>query len=233
MERPVRKSLPLVPLLAGLLLLAGGLVGVYLLVPGLQARLEGLYQLLRSGDLEAIRAWVAGLGWVGPLSIIALMVLQTLVSVVPMSLVMLVSVLVFGPVVGGAVGFVGAVVAAMVGYGLARLLGPVVVDRLVSAPIRRRVEAQVERYGPWAIIALRFSLVVPTDSISFVAGLVRMHPLKFLLATAVGALPVTLLIAWLGSDFTRMGPFMLALSLLVLLGLAAWVLYERRRISAE
>lgn len=220
---------PVLPLLVGLALLLAGLLGLYFLWPGLREGLEGVYRLLSRGNLKEIRAWVASLGWVGPLAILLLMIAQTLVSVVPMTLVMLVSVLAFGPVLGGVLGWTGAVVAAMVGYGLARLLGPVVVDRLVSEPIRRKVEAHVERYGPWAIVALRFSLVVPTDSVNFVAGLVRMHPLKFLLATALGAAPVAVVVAWLGSDFTRLGPFLLVAGLLGLLGLAAWVIYDRRR----
>lgn len=171
---PPSRTLPVLPILLALLL-AGVLTGIFTF-PGFKERVDGIYALLSSGNQQAIQAWVAGLGWLGPLSIIGLMIAQTLVSVVPMSLVMLVSVLAFGPVLGGLLGWVGAVIAAMVGYSLARLLGPVVVDRFVSENIRRKVEAQVERYGPWAIIALRLSFVVPTDSVNFVAGLVRMHP---------------------------------------------------------
>ncbi len=220
---------PVLPLLVVLALMLAGFLGLYFLWPGLREGLEGVYRLLSRGNLEEIRAWVASLGWVGPLAILLLMIAQTLVSVVPMTLVMLVSVLAFGPVLGGVLGWMGAVVAAMVGYSLARLLGPVVVDRFVSEPVRRKVEAHVERYGPWAIVALRFSLVVPTDSVNFVAGLVRMHPLKFFLATALGAAPVAVVVAWLGSDFARLGPFLLAAGLLGLLGLVAWILYDRNR----
>ncbi len=230
MERlPPPRTLPILQALLALLLLAGLLMGAYFVFPGFKERVDEIYRLLASGNQQAIQAWVAGLGWLGPLSIIGLMIAQTLISVVPMSLVMLVSVLAFGPVFGGILGWVGAVIAAMVGYSLARLLGPVVVDRFVSEDIRRKVEAQVERYGPWAIIALRLSFVVPTDSVNFVAGLVRMHPLKFLLATALGALPVAVVIAWLGADFSRLGPFLLAASLVGLVILGGWIIYDRMR----
>lgn len=230
MERlPPPRTLPALPVLLALLLLAGLLLGAYLVFPGFKGRVDEIYNLLASGNQQAIQAWVAGLGWLGPLSIIGLMIAQTLVSVVPMSLVMLISVLAFGPVFGGILGWIGAVIAAMVGYSLARLLGPVVVDRFVSEEIRRKVEAQVERYGPWAIIALRLSFVVPTDSVNFVAGLVRMHPLKFLLATALGALPVAVVMAWLGADFSRLGPFLLAASIVGLVALGGWILYDRAR----
>ncbi len=219
----------MLPILLALLLLAAALVGSYLVFPGFKERADWVYGLLSSGNQQAIQAWVAGLGWFGPVSIIGLMIAQTLVSVVPMALVMLVSVLAFGPLLGGVLGWVGAIIAAMVGYGIARLLGPVVVDRFVSEDIRRKVETQVERYGPWAIIALRLSFVVPTDSVNFVAGLVRMHPLKFLLATSVGALPVTVVIAWLGADFSRLGPFLLVATIVGLAALGGWILYDQSR----
>lgn len=234
MERlPAPRSLPILPILLALLLLAMALAGSYFVFPGFKERIDWVYGLLSSGNQQAIQAWVASLGWFGPLSIVALMIAQTLVSVVPMALVMLVSVLAFGPVFGGILGWIGAIIAAMVGYGIARVLGPVVVDRFVSENIRRKVETQVERYGPWAIIALRLSFVVPTDSVNFVAGLVKMHPLKFLLATSVGALPVTVVIAWLGADFSRLGPFLLVATIVGLTALGGWIFYDQSRLRRK
>ncbi len=234
MERPpASRPLPILPILLALLLLTGALVGSYFVFPGLKERIDGAYALLSSGNSQALQAWVAGLGFWGPLSIIGLMIAQTLVSVVPMTLVMLISVLAFGPVVGGVLGWVGAIIAAMLGYSLARMLGPVVVDRFVSEKIRLKVEEQVERYGPWAIIALRLSFVVPTDSVNFVAGLVRMHPLKFLLATSVGAAPVAVVVAWLGADFSRLGPFLLVATIVGLAALGGWILYDQSRLRRQ
>jgi len=233
MERyTLPRSSRVLPILLALLL-GSALVGSYLVFPGLKSRIDEVYSLLSTGNQQAIQAWVVGLGWFGPFSIIGLMIAQTLVSVVPMALVMLVSVLAFGPVFGGILGWIGAIVAAMVGYSITRVLGPVVVDRFVSEEIRRKVQTQVERYGPWAIIALRLSFVVPTDSVNFVAGLVRMHPLKFLLATSVGALPVTVVVAWLGADFSRLGPFLLVATLVALVALGGWILYNRSRLHRE
>ncbi|GIW32722.1 TVP38/TMEM64 family protein [Meiothermus sp.] len=234
MERlSASRPLPILPVFLTLLLLASALVGAYFVFPGFKERMDGVYGLLSGGNPQVLQAWVAGLGFWGPLSIIGLMIAQTLVSVVPMTLVMLISVLAFGPVVGGVLGWVGAIIAAMLGYSLARLLGPVVVDRFVSEKIRLKVEEQVERYGPWAIIALRLSFVVPTDSVNFVAGLVRMHPLKFLLATSVGAAPVAVVVAWLGADFSCLGPFLLVATLVGLTALGGFIFYDQSRLRRK
>ncbi|WP_299430589.1 TVP38/TMEM64 family protein [uncultured Meiothermus sp.] len=226
-------TLPLIPIFLVLLFLVSLLIGSYFAFPGFKERLDWVYGLLSSGNQQAIQAWVAGLGWFGPLSIIGLMIAQTLVSVVPMTLVMLISVLAFGPVYGGILGWIGAIIAALVGYSIARVLGPVVVDRFVSEKIRLKVEEPVQRYGPWAVIALRLSFLVPTDSVNFVAGLVRMHPLKFLLATSVGAAPVAVVVAWLGADFSRLGPFLLVATLVGLTALGGWILYDQTRLRRK
>jgi len=215
------------------MLLASALIGSYFVFPGFKESINGVYGLLSSGNQQAIQAWVAGLGWFGPLSIIGLMIAQTLVSVVPMTLVMVISVLAFGPAFGGILGWTGAVIAAMVGYSIARVLGRTVVDRFVGEKVRLKVEQPVQRYGPWAIIALRLSFVVPTDSVNFVAGLVRMHPLKFFLATSVGAAPVALVVAWLGADFSRLGPFLLVATIVGLTALGGWILYDQSRLRRK
>lgn len=225
----VFRSLPILPILLALLLLLGLLFGTYFLIPEFQQQIKRIYTLIASGNQQALQSWVASLGWFGPLSIIGLMIAQTLVSVVPMTLVMLISVLAFGPVLGGILGWVGAIIAAMVGYSIARALGPMVVDRFVSEKMRLKIEQPVQRYGPWAVIALRLSFLVPTDSVNFVAGLVRMHPLKFLLATSAGAAPVALVVAWLGADFSRLGPFLLVVSALALTSLIVWIIYDYSR----
>jgi uncharacterized membrane protein YdjX (TVP38/TMEM64 family) len=225
----VFRSLPILSILLALLLLLGLLVGAYFLIPEFQQQINRIYTLIASGNQQAIQSWVASLGWLGPLSIIGLMIAQTLVAMVPMTLVMLISVLAFGPVLGGILGWVGAIIAAMVGYSIARALGPVVVDRFVSEKVRLRIEQPVQRYGPWAVIALRLSFLVPTDSVNFVAGLVRMHPLKFLLATSAGAAPAALVVAWLGADFSRLGTFLLVVSALALTTLIVWIVYDYSR----
>jgi uncharacterized membrane protein YdjX (TVP38/TMEM64 family) len=170
---------------------------------------------------------VAGFGLWGPVLIIALMIAQTLVSAMPMILVMIVSVLAYDPVLGGLLGWSSAILAAMLGYGLARALGPVLVDRFVTSQISKVVEGAVERYGAWAIIALRLSLLVPSDSLSFMAGLVKMKPVPFLLTTITGVTPVMVAVAYFGSSFDRSRTLIMVVTALSLGALIGYVIYEQ------
>ena len=225
--RPTKPKLEIPPILyvylGGIALLAS----MYLFIPGIRELVNDAFAILTSNDRSAIEAWVAGFGLWGPVLIIALMIAQTLVSAVPMILVMIVSVLAYGPVLGGLLGWSGAILAALLGYGLARALGPVLVDRFVTPQIRKVVEGAVERYGPWAIIALRLSPLVPSDSVSFMAGLVKMKPVPFLLATITGVTPVALAVAYFGSSFDRLRTLIVIVTILSLSALIGYVIYDQ------
>lgn len=134
----------------------------------------------------------------------ALMLIQTIIPILPSVVVMVVAVLAYGPFMGGIVAWTGLLLAAALGYGMGMSLGPVTVDRLVGAMAKRKVERTVDRYGVWAVVAARISPVLSTDAMSIVAGLARMQFWRFLVATALGTLPLAIAVAWLGSSIERL-----------------------------
>jgi uncharacterized membrane protein YdjX (TVP38/TMEM64 family) len=206
-----------------------GLAGAYLLVPGVREFADEAYAVLGSGDRARIERWVRGFGAWGPAAILLQMVAQTVIPVIPSVLMMVVTVLAFGPLWGGLLTFAGLLLAAAVAFGLGRALGPATVGRLIGERTERKVEAFVERYGAWGVIVARISPVVSTDAVSFVAGLVGMRFARFLLATAAGTIPLTVLVAWLGTDVDRMQTGLVWVSVISLAAFAAYVAYDRRR----
>jgi uncharacterized membrane protein YdjX (TVP38/TMEM64 family) len=203
----------------------GTLVGLYFVWPAYAGFVDKAWRLLSAGDREALSAWIRGYGAWGPAVLLALMVAQTVVAVIPSLLPMVACVLAYGPWWGGALAFGGLLVSAAVGYGLGRWLGPVTVGRLLGAKTRERMNGVVEDYGVWAVIAARLSPVLSTDAVSIVAGLLGMGWRRFLLATAAGTLPLVVLIAVLGTDIDRMETGLIwisAVSLAAVVGYAVW-----------
>ena len=96
---------------------------LYLFIPDVRVFVTQCFEILVSNDRERIETFVAGFGWWGPVLIIGMMIAQTLLSAVPMILVLVVSVLAYGPIWGGLLGWCGAMIAAMIGYGIARVFG--------------------------------------------------------------------------------------------------------------
>jgi len=94
------------------------------------------------------------------------MVAQTLLAFIPSVLIMVVSVLAYGPLWGGLLSWGGLVMAALVAYGIGRALGPVTVDRLIGRKTEQKLKRFVERYGVWGIIVARISPALSTDAVS-------------------------------------------------------------------
>jgi uncharacterized membrane protein YdjX (TVP38/TMEM64 family) len=216
------------PLIAWLYL--GGICALllsYLLFAEVRQLVAQGYEMLVSNDRSAIQNWVAGFGFWGPVLIIGMMIAQTLISAVPMILVLIVAVLAYGPIWGGLLGWGGAIVAAILGYGIARVFGDALQDKFVTPGIRKIIAENVAKYGAWAILALRLSPLVPSDGVSFVAGLVRMNFLPFLGGTIGGVTPVVLAVAYFGSDFERLRTLVIGVTVVSLTALIAYIVYDK------
>ena len=198
----------------------------YLIFPGVRSLVAECYSILVSNDRERIQVWVSGFGWWGPVLIIALMIAQTLLSAVPMILVLLVSVLAYGPIWGGLLGWGGATLAAILGYGIARVFGETLQDKFVTPQIRDVIAKNVARYGALAILALRLSPLVPSDGVSFVAGLLKMNFASFMLGTLGGVTPLVIAVAYFGSDFERLTGLVIGVTAISLSTLIGWILYD-------
>ncbi len=209
--------------------IVAALVLLYFVWPGFQEFINEAYAVVTSGDREQLEAWVSGFGAWGPLLIYALMVAQTLLAVIPSLVVTVVPVLAYGPLWGGLLAWSGLLLAALVAYGIGRSLGPVTVERFIGHKTEKKIEGFVERYGVWGVIAARVSPVLSTDAVSFVAGLVKMGLRRFLFATAVGTLPLVVLIAFLGRDFGRLRSGLIWVSLVSLVAFIVYVVWDRRR----
>jgi uncharacterized membrane protein YdjX (TVP38/TMEM64 family) len=199
----------------------------YLLFPAVRELAAQGYQMLISNDRSAIQNWVAGFGIWGPILIIGMMVAQTLISAVPMIFVLLVSVLAYGPIWGGLLGWGGAIVAAILGYGIAKVFGDTLQDKFVTPKIRDIIAHNVARYGGWAILALRLSPLVPSDGVSFVAGLLRMNFWTFLAGTIGGVTPVAAAVAYFGSDFERLTTLVVIVTALSLTALVSYIVFDK------
>ncbi len=227
---PAKFTLPAIAW-AYLALIAGMLLS-YALVPAVRAAALEAYRLLASDDRTALQIWVQGFGWWGPVLIVTLMIAQTLLSFVPMILVLLVSVMAYGPVYGALLGWFGAIIAALLGYGIGLVFGARLAERFVTLSLRALIETNVQRYGAWAILALRLSPLVPSDGVSFVAGLVRMRVWPFTLATIAGVTPIAVAVGYFGSSIERLQLGIVVITALSLIALVAFVLFDRAKRNA-
>ncbi len=175
------------------------LISCYFLITSFQYNINEIFKILTSDDETRIKAWVAKFGIAGPLMLILVMVVQMFLFVVPNVLVMMIAIIMYGPVWGAIFAFTGVFVSSSVGYFIGRRLGPITVNKLISIKTQLKISRFIEEYGFAAIAITRISSL-SNDSLSIVAGLLKMSYRKYILATLCGITPLITLLALYGRN---------------------------------
>jgi uncharacterized membrane protein YdjX (TVP38/TMEM64 family) len=205
------------------------LVVSYFLIPGVQNFLSEAWQVLTSDDEQQIKSWVGQFGWLGPVIIVLAMIAQMFLLVIPTPLLMVVSVLAYGPVFGSIIILAAVFCASSVGYFLGAYLGPPVVEKILGPKGEKQVEEFIADYGFWAVIVTRLAPFLSNDAISFVGGMLRMGYWRFIGATLIGITPLTIFVAWLGQDNERLKSGLIWASVISIVLFVAYVWWDKRR----
>ena len=122
-----------------------------------------------------------------PLIVIAAFVIGGLV-LIPVTAMIIVSVLAFGAVSGFSYALMGSIASALSGYWLGNLLGRKAVRQLAGRHINQ-VSRQLARRGLLTMLAVRIIPVAPFTIINLVAGASHIQLRDFLLGTLFGMIP--------------------------------------------
>ena len=199
---------------------------------GSLAGIGGLVWLFSRVDPADIQSFVAGFGPWAPAVYMGLFTLLPAVFF-PVAVLALAGGLLFGLWWGSVYTFLGAMVNCTVMFWLARTVGyekvKALVDTRLSEKWRNRLAAAGGREGFLLLIILRLIPAVPYNLINYAFGLTRMTYPAYLLASAIGIIPGTLVFINIGDkamDVTSPG-FWVALGLLALLLVVTTVLGKK------
>ena len=164
----------------------------------------------------------------GPVLAIGAFVLGGLV-VAPVTVLIAVSVLAFGPLYGFLYSFTGMTLSALVTFGLGHLLGHETVRRLAGSRLNK-ISRRLAQRGVLAIIAVRIIPVAPFSLINLVAGASHIRFRHFLIGTLIGELPgllaISVFVDQIGEAIRNPGPgsivALVAVALLIVLGIVVF-----------
>lgn len=225
-DKPEKKSRT--PLYLSIALLIAGII-CYYAVPAVHDFFNSAWNVLTSDDEDKIRKWVSGFGWLGPMVLILAMVLQMFLIVVPTIMLMVVSILAYGPIWGGIIIFASVFAASSVGYVIGSYLGKGTVEHLIGHKSEKKVSDFLDDYGFWAVIITRINPFLSNDAISFVGGILRMGYWKFIAATLVGITPLVIFIAILGENTDNLKTGLLWGSGISLLLFGLYIWWDKRK----
>lgn len=175
-----------------------------------------------AGTAALIRSWGA---W-GMAASIALMVIHSFLPF-PAEIVALANGLVYGPVWGAVLTWLGAMLGASAAFGVGRMLGRPFVQRFLPSEYKQRLADWSHTRGSITLLISRLIPVIAFNMINYVAALTEISWWSYLWATALGILPLTILFAILGD---RMLSMPLWTWLVLGVGVAAsWIALHCRR----
>jgi uncharacterized membrane protein YdjX (TVP38/TMEM64 family) len=181
-------------------------------------------------DADDVRADVAALGTPAPAAFVLLYAGLTLLPV-PRNVLSAAAGLLFGLGQGVLLALPGALLGAVAGFGLGRLLGREAVERFSGRRVAR-LDALLAGQGLVAVLVARLVPVLPFTGTNYAAGLTAVRFRDFAVGTAVGIGPGTVAYVALGAYGTSptSWPFLVAVGALLLLSLGgAWLTARRRR----
>jgi uncharacterized membrane protein YdjX (TVP38/TMEM64 family) len=146
---------------------------------------------------ENIDLMVERAGLWGPALIVGLMVLAVVASPIPSAPIALVAGAAYGHVQGAILVLLGAEVGAIIAFVLARLLGRETVQRLLGERINMGLLGS-QNVLMLTVFASRLMPFISFDMVSYGAGLSPLTFWRFAVATMVGIIPASFVLAHLG-----------------------------------
>jgi len=155
--------------------------------------------LTLAGIEETIQSWGA---W-GVVGSILAMVVHSFIPF-PAEIIAVANGMVYGLVWGTVITWTGAMIGALLAFGLARRFGRPFVDRMVARKEWDALDGWLADHGWKVVFVGRLIPVIAFNLINYAAGLTRITWRAFALATAVGILPVTVLVVMMGDNIESM-----------------------------
>jgi uncharacterized membrane protein YdjX (TVP38/TMEM64 family) len=184
-------------------------------------------------DSERLHAAIQNAGAMGPLVIISFFMIAVVINPLPSAPIALAAGFAYGHTWGTVYVVIGSVSGAFIAFTIARLLGHDILNRWFGEKLKMGLlGSQLGLMG--MIVVFRLLPFISFDIVSYAAGLTEITWWRFLLATTVGIIPASFLLAHFGSemgsgDTRRIGITVLLLGFMTVIPIALKVMVEKRR----
>ncbi len=188
-----------------------------------------LVSVLFGPDDAPRRALVERIGVWGPLALLAGMLLQAVIPLLPAAADVVLAGLLYGFWGGLAIVYTGTMLGAALGYAVGRRWGQAAVNRLAGEHLSVRLHHMALERGAVAVLLVRLMPALKAELMNIVAGAVGIPFRPFMAASALGALPATALVVWLAGSPERLLWGTLGVSAVVGLAVLGRAWWRRRK----
>lgn len=171
-----------------------------------------------------IKSW----GTAGAVASIFLMAVHAFIPF-PAEFVAFANGMLFGVLWGTALTWLGAMLGAVLSFGLARRYGQPLLRGAVATHRWEAMRDWIGRRGTVALLGARLLPILSFNLVNMAAGFAGVGWWTFLWTTGVGILPMTVAMALLGAGVLQASPWMIAAALAAMVGVGIGALAWRRR----
>ena len=156
------------------------------------------------GGLETddIREWGEGLGWWGPVILIAVLAAAMVFAPIPNPPFMIAAGLIWGTVLGVVYAVIGQVIGAAIIFWISRRFGRAFIPRLVGERGAERVDMLATEIGPQLVFWWRM-MPISFDFAAYAAGLTPMSFRFFITLVLLGSIVPTAVVVHFGDSLTE------------------------------
>lgn len=199
----------------------------YFFIPSFKHFINEITYMFSSGDFTVVKDFVASYGVYAAVISFFLMVFQDVAAPLPAFLITFANASLFGWWQGMLLSWVSSLAGAALCFYIARFLGRDVVEKLTSKSGLNSIDRFFKRYGRNCIIICRLLPFISFDIVSYAAGLTSMSFVSFIVASAIGEFPATLIYSYVGGMLVG-GAKMFTMALLIIFALSALVVLFRK-----
>ena len=145
----------------------------------------------------------------------------------PAEIIALANGMVYGPLWGAVITWIGAMLGASLAFALGRAFGRPFVMHVLSERHQSALANWSHKQGGFALLASRLVPVIAFNLVNYAAAFTHISWWTFLWATALGILPLTILLAVLGENVLEMSAWAWLLS--GALAVLAWLSFRHWR----
>ncbi len=205
-----------------------GGIGVLALLVLAVPELRDAFEAALRGDTAEVRSRVQDLGVAGPLLILGLTLIHTVVFY-PAEIVDAAAGFVYGFFPALALMMFGWLLSGLLCFAIGHSVARPLLDRWFGTKRFERAEAAIERGGVTLLLTVRLLPIVPFSLVSYAAGAARVPVWRFAWTTVIGYLPITALSVYFGTRLEGLSltdPLVLGsgLALLALLLAGHWIM---------
>lgn len=174
----------------------------------------GIISSLVNSDTNSVVDFINSSGFFAGIVFMFLVILEVVLAPMPPLVLYLAAGYIFGGFIGGIYTLAGNITGALIDFKLARKFGKNTINKTSTQNFQKKFHKFSEKYGTYAIFILRVNPLTTSDIVSYLSGFTKIKTWKFLLATALGLIPMIFVQTYFGDIFIRDNPFLSALVLL-------------------